>query len=173
MAHPKYLLTQAELMEALSYDRNTGIFTWISKRSSRSIILGSRAGSLDAASGYRRIRLNGHLYVEHALVWLYCEGKFPDGILDHEDQNKSNNKRSNLRDVTHRVNMQNLSARKGTSTGVQGIWYCKTRNVYIAEITLNGKKVFQKKFDDATQAEEAREAKLKDLGFHVNHGTKH
>ena len=60
-----------------------------------------------------------------------------------------------------------------TTTGEHGIWYDRVRNKYIAEITMNRKRVYLKRFDDIDEAVAARESKLIELGFHENHGSKH
>jgi hypothetical protein len=38
-------------------------------------------------------------------------GEFPEGVIDHLDGDPSNNKVENLRDVTNKVNRQNMSKR--------------------------------------------------------------
>ena len=52
------------------------------------------------------------------------------------------------------------------------IWYCRRRQRYIAEITYNQKKVYQRSFIDIDEAISHRKAKLLELGFHPNHGDK-
>lgn len=166
-------LTQAALKQVLSYDPSNGYFLWVSKHPSKRIVLNTRAGSLDKSSGYRSIKLYGHKYPEAHLACLYMTGEFPKGQMDHEDHVRDNNAWSNLKDVTFLENMRNRRTLKHTITGHQGIWYNPKTNRYIARIRMNGKSVYQSKFTTANQAIEAREAKLKELGFHDNHGSEH
>lgn len=169
--HSKYNLTKDELMKLLRYEAKTGHLYWISKGTAKTRVIGTRVGSLCKTSGYRLVGINKHVYREHHLVWLLFNDKFPDGVIDHINHDKADNRIENLRDISQSENTRNQSARRNTSSGEQGIWYCKTRQRWIAEIKLNGKKVFQSKFPDATSAMIAREAKLKELGFHDNHGS--
>jgi hypothetical protein len=63
--------------------------------------------------------------------------------------------------------------RVGTTVEEAGIWYCRKRQRYVAEITMNGKKVYQKtwKAEDIETAIAERKSKLIELGFHENHGS--
>lgn len=163
-------LTQELLKSVLTYDPDTGHLVWCSKSHSKRIVLGSRAGYRVNSTGYRAINLFGTLYPEHVLIWFYCKGEWPKGQIDHDDHVRDNNRIGNLFDVTFLENMRNRKARNDTITGHQGVWYNKRRNRYVAEITMDGKKVYQKSFTSASAAVEARRIKLNELGFHENHG---
>lgn len=55
--------------------------------------------------GYVHLKINGHSYYAHVLVWLYIHGKWPITI-DHLDENKSNNRVLNLLNVSQAENMR-------------------------------------------------------------------
>lgn len=162
-------ITQALVQEYLSYDSNTGILTWIKKPSKKTVI-GTRAGVLKS-NGYRQISFMGKNYPEHRFIWFYNYGVFPAEQLDHINQIRDDNRLSNLREVSISENARNRSRRDSRLDEV-GIWWCKRRKRYIAEIRLNGKKVYQKTFIDIEQAILERKAKSIELGFHINHGSK-
>lgn len=164
-------LTPELLKKVLKYDPDTGWLTWISKQHSKRIILGSRAGSLVPSTGYRSVTIFGKSYPEHIICWFMYHGKWPEGQIDHDDQVRDHNWIKNLNDVPFLANMRNRKAMKGTVTGHQGVWFNRRRNKYIAEITMNGKKIFQKSFDSAKEAATVRSEKLIELGFHANHGS--
>ena len=67
--------------------------------------------------------------------------------------------------------MRNKAALRDIVTGHQGVWYNKRRNRYVAEITMDGKRVYQKSFVTAAEAVETRRKKLIELGFSENHGS--
>ncbi|QHJ80476.1 MAG: hypothetical protein [Bacteriophage sp.] len=163
-------LTQELLKSVLNYDATTGSLTWCSKSHSKRIVLGSRAGYRVNSTGYRAINLFGTLYPEHVLIWFYINGVWPKGQIDHENHIRDDNREVNLKDATFLENMRNRKAMQGTITGHQGVWYNKRTNRYVAEITMNGKKVYQKSFVTAAEAVEARRIKLNEFGFHKNHG---
>lgn len=61
------MITLELLMSRLSYDRDTGIFSWLSAPNYYTV--GSVAGILDM-QGYRRISIDGRLYKAHRLAWM-------------------------------------------------------------------------------------------------------
>lgn len=162
-------ITQQLLKEYLNYNEVTGVLTWI-KKPSKSTVVNTRAGSLVSSTGYRSISLFGRSYPEHHIIWCWYYGKFPKLQIDHQDQVRDNNRIANLREVTQVENARNRSRRQNTKVNEAGIWFCRRRKRYIAEITMNQKKVFQQSFEDVEDAIRARRAKLKELGFHANHG---
>lgn len=155
------------LFEYLRYNETKGEFTWI-KRPNKNIHLHTRAGTKNSA-GYRVISLFGKRYPEHRLAWFFVHGEMPRHEIDHINQIRDDNRISNLRQVTHSENQRNKT-RKDSRVDEIGIWWCRRRKRYIAEISLNGKKVYQKSFTDIDEAISARKAKALELGFHENHG---
>lgn len=155
------------LFEYLRYNETKGEFTWI-KRPNKNIHLHTRAGTKNSA-GYRVISLFGKRYLEHRLAWFFVHGEMPEHEIDHINQIRDDNRISNLRQVTRSENQRNKT-RKDSRVDEIGIWWCRRRKRYIAEITLNGKKVYQKSFKDIDEAIQQRKAKALELGFHDNHG---
>ena len=165
-------LTQDLIAKVLKYDALSGTLIWISNLHSKRAIPNSRAGSLVKSTGYRNISLFGRTYLEHQLIWFICNGVWPSGQIDHINQIRDDNRIVNLRDVSKADNARNRSRNPNSKLGEHGIWFNQRTNKYVAEITLNGKKVYQKSFDDIDEAIEARKAKSLELGFHENHGSK-
>lgn len=159
------------IKEYLSYDEHTGHLTWI-KRPSKNIFVNTRAGSL-SKKGYRTIKLFGKLYLEHRVAWAIYYNEIPKLDIDHINHIRDDNRISNLRLVTKSENARNQSKFKG-SLNEAGIWYCKRRQRYIAQIQgrVNGrvKSLWQKTFTDIDEAIKQRKAKCIELGFHENHG---
>lgn len=161
------MLSQELVKEYLDYDETTGHLTWI-KKPSKKIYINSRAGSLHK-SGYRQIYFMGKTYPEHRLIWLWVYGVMPTHEIDHINHIRDDNRLCNLREVTRAENSRNRT-RQRTRIDEAGIWWCKRRKRYIAEITFNQKKVFQRSFVSIDEAISQRKAKLLELGFHENHG---
>ena len=143
-------LTQSDLKEYLSYESETGIFTWV--KSYRNQHIGKRVGSYDK-DGYVQIKLKRKLYRAHRLAWLYVHGKFPDSQLDHIDGVRDNNVITNLREVTFAGNAQNQRGSHSDSTyGMLGIDYNKTKKRFRARIQLGGKRITLGGFSTAEDA---------------------
>lgn len=156
------------IKDYLSYNPDTGIFTWI-KRPSKNIHIGTRAGNTSQTTGYRSITLHGRTYQEHRLAWFMYHGTMPTGQIDHINHIRDDNRIINLRDVSISENARNRS-QQDSRLQERGIWYCKRRKRYIAEIRIKGKKVYQASFTDIDEAIQQRQAKEKELGlFHYSH----
>ena len=111
-------LSAAELRSWVSYDPETGLFTWIRSNSNR-VSVGSRAGCLDTYTGYVRFQIEGRLYHAHRVAWAYFFGYWPEFYIDHRDTDKANNRIKNLRPAMSRsLNNANRAKRRAGLKGV-------------------------------------------------------
>lgn len=138
----KTLITHERLLEVLKYDPETGYWEWLVS------IGGVRAGK-PASTGlngqnYRRIRIDGVLYLAHILAWFYVHGEWPESTVDHEDGDPSNNVFKNLRSASRAQQMMNTKVRKDNSSGVKGVYEDRRRGGWIAEIHANGRRLSKK-----------------------------
>ena len=140
------------LRQLLSYDSETGVFTWkinIGKR----IRAGSVAGTTHH-SGYNCIIIERSHYTAHRLAWLYFYGEWPSGVIDHINGDKFDNRISNLRDVSRSVNQQNRrKAAKNSKTGMLGV--SQAGSVFVANIMVDGKTVRLGRYETAELAHAA------------------
>jgi len=145
-------ITATRLKELVSYNAETGEFTWASKPNRR-IKIGSIAGSFHR--GYKRIHLDGIDQQAHRMAWLYTHGSHPTGHIDHINGNRSDNRLINLRDVTPQENMQNMRcASKVSTTGVLGVR--KGRGgTWRSEIKVDNKQKYLGEFKTIEAAYEA------------------
>lgn len=111
-------ITQKRLKELLHYNQETGIFTALIKRGRTGV--GDMVGGINKQKGYIQMWLDGNIYRGHVLVWLYMTGNYPTYEIDHINRIKSDNRWCNLRDVPHKVNMNN---RKDNLNGGVGSKY--------------------------------------------------
>lgn len=120
-------MNQDLLKSILDYDANSGEFIWKIQRGNSAI--GKVAGCIDK-HGYVIIRYDNKGYKAHRLAWLYMTGNFPVKNIDHIDRNKSNNKFSNLREVSRSENNMNRPLAKNNVSGHKGVF--KYRNKWRA-----------------------------------------
>jgi hypothetical protein len=159
----KSKLTIERLRTVLSYDPETGIFTW--RVSLRRDDAGSRAGSETKAHSKRRIQIDGQTYCEHRLAWFYVHGTWPRLKIVHRDFNWRNNAISNLVPATG----SQVSARKRLSerngSGFKGVSYEPGRRKWRADIRVNGRLYNLGRFSDKELAVRAyREASKRHFG---------
>lgn len=74
-----------------------------------------------------------------------------EGIVDHINRNRTDNRKVNLRIVTHQENSINKSMQKNNRSGITGVFYDKQRNKWASQLTFKGKKHF-KRFNDKEEA---------------------
>lgn len=133
------MLSQEKLKENLHYNKNTGQFKWRVTRGSQAK-KGNIAGS-NHHNGYKAICILGKRYYIHRLAWLYIKGYFPENNIDHIDQNKSNNKITNLRETSNQCNARNSGNPSTNTSGVKGVTWFKRHKKWQAKITVKQKQI--------------------------------
>jgi hypothetical protein len=137
------MLTAERLRELVSYDLETGVFTW--RFSRRGASAGSVAGSLKP-EGYIKICVDGVQLYAHQAAVLYVTGEMPKRgmCVDHIDGNKARNAWKNLRVTTADVNLQNQRSahRNNKSCGLLGVTKNGTSaRPWVARLEVAGKRV--------------------------------
>lgn len=81
--------------------------------------------------------------------------KCPVGmVVDHINGDTLDNRRENLRIVTHRENMSNQTKRPGSSK-YRGVTFKKKEKKWVAQIQINGKRTYLGRFDIEEDAAKA------------------
>jgi hypothetical protein len=101
--------------------------------------------------GYCIVDLSGKSYKVHTLViWAFQNvkptGKTTDFVIDHIDDNKQNNKLSNLRIISHRDNIIKNKI-------ISGARLDKRTNRWLSKIKVNGKVKYLGSFNTKEEAE--------------------
>ncbi len=144
-------ITHQELLKILSYNPETGVFTWVIRSANR-IQIGAVAGS-KTKKGYINIIINKVSYKAHRLAWLYVYGNLPANEIDHINREKDDNRLENLRLATRAQQCQNQNSRINSSTGFLGVYKKKLK--YQAAITVNGVKHYLGSFSSPELAHSA------------------
>lgn len=154
----KETLTHERLLQVLSYDMNTGVFTRrIDAHPRRRFKAGEVAGSFDRDSGYVLVGIDGKRYFAHRLAWFFVHKAWPSNDIDHKDQVRHHNWIDNLRCVTRSENLQNQkNPSKRNKSGIRGIYWCSTREKWKVDISVGNKKKFIGRFSTIDEAKSAR-----------------
>ena len=153
---PRPELTAEYLRSILSYDPETGIFTR-KVSTSTSVKVGDVAGSPDG-HGYLQIRVQSRPHKAHRLAWLYVYGEWPKDQLDHINRIRTDNRISNLREVTNKQNLQNAGKRSNNTSGHPGVCWNKQNSKWRAQIMHNYKHTHLGYFSTLEEAISARKA---------------
>lgn len=140
------------LSEHLSCDPSTGTLTWIKVPGKRGELLGQEAGSIQT-NGYRLIVFKGKKYQAHKLVWYFVHGVYTDEV-DHKNNNRDDNRISNLRLATRSQNNGNQGIASHNTTGFKGVRK-GYKDRYTASISQHGKAVHLGTFDTPEEAAKA------------------
>lgn len=105
-------------------------------------------------------------YGVHRIVWEMFNGPIPDGyMVDHVNGDPFDNRIANLRLATRAQNNQNTSLRKDNKTGCRGVCWDKKSNKYRVQVRSNGRRVYNKFFDDLNLAKAAYDEQAR-----IHHG---
>lgn len=108
----------AFLEENVSYDKDSGVFSWKKKRQGVAI---GKFGNLEK-TGYVRVKFLNKKYLAHRIAWLMVYKQWPEDQIDHINGNRSDNRISNLRVVDQSGNSQNCQfAQKNNQSGYFGV----------------------------------------------------
>lgn len=114
--------------------------------------------SEDTVTGYARASRDGNVVYAHRIIMPKSN---KDNFVDHINGNKLDNRKNNLRYVTPKQSMMNIS-RSDSNTGVKGIHFNNNANKYEAYIH-DKEKIYLGLFDTLEEARGAREKKEKSL----------
>ena len=125
------------------------------KISKQNVVKHSSAGCNNKKQ-YFITRINGNLYLNHRIIYSIVNNinLTIAQIIDHIDRQPQNNHPNNLRIVTDIENQRNQTKRKNTSSKYVGVSFDNSRTKFIAQITINKKKIFIGRF--LTELEAAR-----------------
>jgi len=87
--------------------------------------------------GHLQVRIHSVRYYVHQLVWLYHYGFIPK-LIDHINQDPSDNRIENLRIADKSLNAINTGLPSHNTSGYKGVWFCNTKKRWIATIERNG-----------------------------------
>ena len=154
------------MKQFISYNPDTGEMTWKQVMSNRAKV-GSPCGANVDSKGYGRVCFNGKQYRAHRVAWALHYGFEPEGILDHVNGDRLDNRISNLRQVDLSQNARNSGLSKNNTSGHKGVTWHQKAGKWVAQISMNKKNKYLGLFDDKKLAMEARDnAEKKYFGEH-------
>lgn len=148
------MISHAEVLEALIYDPQTGIFKW--KTAGRKRTIGVEVGSWDMY-GYKTVRLAKKSYKLHRLAWFYINGEWPKYDIDHINGIRSDNRIENLRDVPRKMNLENQVKLRNrpNKTRLMGAYVDNKNGRFYSRISQNDKSIYLGSYKTAEEAHEA------------------
>lgn len=159
------------LKDTFIYKPESGDICW---KESRKGVMSENltAGGISVGkwTSYRIITCDGYRYKAHRLAWYLYYGIWPTGVIDHINGDGLDNRICNLRDVELSDNNKNIRKSKKNTSGVIGVSWIRSRQLWQASIQVNGKSINLGLFRTKYAAAYARHAASIKYGFHKNHG---
>jgi len=146
--------------EFLSYNPETGVFTW--KVNLRAVNAGDVAGTKDK-DGYQVIFFKGKCFKAHRLAWFFVYNEMPKDTIDHINRVRDDNRIQNLRVISQLEQMHNLGMNKKNRSGFTGVYWYTDRSKWVAQVVYKGEVHYVGMFDDAKEASMQRDAFKRDL----------
>lgn len=176
------MLAQSELIETFVYIPETGKLYWKERprnkcaneqawRSWNTRFAYREAFTALDKKGYKVGAIYNKLYKAHRIIWVMIYGYEPDQI-DHDDGNKSNNRLTNLRDVSNSENHKNMGIQKSNSSGIVGVNWSEKQNKWRCRIHVDGSEINLGHYAEFAEAVKIRKLAEIEHGFHLNHGDK-
>lgn len=103
----------------LSYDPNTGDLTWINSPAKR-VKVGDKVSHV-GSDGYISLQFQGTRYKAHRVAWFLHYGIWPEGDLDHINNDRTDNRICNLRTCTRQDNLRNMSKQPNKTSKFKGV----------------------------------------------------
>jgi len=143
------MITKADLSKVMRYAGN-GEFIWLVGRRN-----GLMVGSI-TQYGYLITSVKREKVFVHRLIWLHHHGKFPENQIDHINGIRTDNRITNLRDVTNLENHRNQKQCNKNTSGVMGVVWNKKRQKWQAQISVKKKNIYLGLYEDLELAELVR-----------------
>lgn len=174
MPKPKKLPPLTDLYEVLSYDPNSGKFTWKErsmkyfKREQDHVTWNARFAGMPAldtfhSEGYRYGSIFGQNYTAHRVAWYYMTGQEPDEV-DHDNRKRHDNRIANLTPATRATNSQNHKLQTNNTSGHVGVSWHKKAQKWAVKVARKHIGLF----DNLEEAIAARA--VASSNYHPNHG---
>lgn len=126
-----------KVLDALSYDPDTGIFRWVVDPTSW-ISAGAIAGT-KTPTGHIVIKYSGKNYPASRIAWKKVYGYDPRLEVDHINRNQLDNRICNLRLASGSQNNQNKTTRIDNTSGFPGVSFVRHIRKWKAKINIDGR----------------------------------
>lgn len=155
---PKKIPPLVLLVDKFIFCKETGVLKY--RKQSGRFLAGDVVG-YTSHRGYKKVCIQGSHFFIHRVIWKMVYGVDPIGEIDHINREKTDNRISNLRDVT---SIENQNNRKYQSeSGVSGVYFNKSRNRWQSRIQFHIG--FFKNIEDASEARDKAIALIKSVGL--------
>jgi len=150
---PKEMGMSNEILEALSYDSETGELRWKELVKNNRVKPGDIAGSRSKSRGHVDVMIHGKHIAAHRIAWFLYNGYWPMEEIDHINGIRHDNRIANLRLASRRENAMNKRWHREEGKLV-GACFDPKSGKYQSRISKNGKNTILGMYPTAQEAHE-------------------
>lgn len=170
-------VSHEEITRRFAYDPQTGILSYrIAPPNQPSSLVGKEAGYIRTSKTggkYRVVKIGKIAVYVHRLIWFYVFVRWPDGLIDHRNENTLDNRIDNLRPATQSKNKANCKKYTNNTSDFKGVTkhILKSGLKWKAQITYQQKVIYLGLYETKEAAHTAYLEAAKELqGAYSNPG---
>lgn len=171
-------ITPELLRQLMRYEPESGKLFWLNRSGSivpdlrernswNARYAGKEVGAVNG-KGYLTLEILRSSQKAHRVAWAIYYGEWPNGLIDHINGDRTDNRILNLRVVTIGESAKNRGLQKNNPSGYSGI--CPRGSNWRVTLGVNGKRINIGTFDNLQEAVLHRKLAEIEYGFHFNHG---
>lgn len=137
------MISAKQLNELIDFDFQTGRMFWKARPTARPQWNGRYAGKeafTGNSYGYKQGAIFGKLYLAHKVIFAAAYDEWPD-LIDHINQDPSDNRLENLRAANKSTNAYNSKIRGDNRSGATGVSWFQRRQCWRAYLTKMGRQI--------------------------------
>lgn len=162
------------LRKRLRYEPDTGKLFWLdyegASKEWRTRWVGKEAFTALNDKGYYIGSVDNVKYRANRVAWAIYYGEWPEQYLDHINGVTTDDRISNLRDVSHQENHRNSALRKNNTSGVNGVSWSKSSGKWRVHVNVGGKYKHLGYFNNIEEAAAVRKQADVQYGYSERHG---
>ncbi|WP_447547032.1 HNH endonuclease, partial [Salmonella enterica] len=145
-------LSFEQVSSLFQYNKDNGLFFRNTGRGSykREWTAGTRQ-----TNGYMFFIIDGKKYLAHRLAFLLVHGRYPDGVIDHINGVRNDNRIENLRDVSQGQNTKNVKVSLARKMKFAGYHFDSSTGLWAAEAKVKRKRYHLGRFNSKEEAHQA------------------
>ena len=150
-------LTPADVRRIFTYDPVAGEIRWNKRNDDPKFKLAGQLAGTHRRDGRGVIVHKNGFFLSSHIAWAWMTGEWPSHIVDHADNDPSNDAWSNLRAATKAQNGYNKRKKPRTSSAFKGVCFARHAHKWRAEIVADGKRRHLGYFESESDAANAYE----------------
>lgn len=156
-------LSPDEIRRIFTYDAETGEIRWNHREGEPRFRMAGQVAGTRRRDGRGVIVYKNGFFLSSRVAWAYMTGEWPSHLVDHVDNDPSNDRWENLRAATKTQNGYNKRHRPSSSSSFKGVYYAAHAKKWRAEIAANGNRRHLGYFDNEQEAADAYAAAAHEL----------